>query len=89
MDSNRFHDYLEEKSGQAIERFLEYLPKMNIPVERREIEGFLLTFRGKYGRYLSLSYVKIKRKHMIYQVMGSENLLSSMTPANSINSVHS
>jgi len=89
VDSNRFHEYLEEKSGRAIERFLEYLPKMKIPVERREIEGFLLTCRGKDGRDLSLSNVKIKREHMICQVMGSENLLSPMTPVDSMNSVHS
>jgi nicotinic acid phosphoribosyltransferase len=48
-DSEKFIQYIKERTSLLIERFLEYLPKMSIPIERRELEGgWVLTCRGKH-----------------------------------------
>ena len=52
-----------------------YLPKLSIPVERRELgDGWVLTCHGQNGGDLTLSDVKIKRKNIVCQVLGGDSL---------------
>jgi len=77
VDTERFAYYIREKSALAVKRFLDYLPKMSIPVERREIgEGWVLTCRDKGGGDLRLSDVSIEREYMTCNVIGSGNVFS-------------
>jgi len=79
VDLDHFGKYVREKSALAIDRFLNYLPKMSIPIERRELgDGWVLTCRGKDGGDLALSDVAIEREKLVCQVMGSDNVLSSL-----------
>ncbi len=59
-----------------------YLPKLSIPVERRdlggELEGWILTCRGENGGDLTLSDVNIRRENLVCQVMGSESIFFPM-----------
>jgi len=70
-DADNLASFLREKSTKAIERFLDYLPKMSIPVERRDLgEGWGLTCRSEDGGDLQLSDVKLKRENLTCQVLG-------------------
>lgn len=56
-----------------------YLPKMSIPVERRDLgDDWVLTCRGEDGSDLTLSDVKIKRENLICQILGGDTLFFPM-----------
>lgn len=56
-----------------------YLPKMSIPVERRDLgDGWVLTCHGEDGGGLTLSDVNIKRENLVCQVMGGDTLFFPM-----------
>ena len=60
-DETKLREFIKEKSIIAIERFLDYLPKMSIPVEKRELgDGWTLTCRSADGGDLSLTELNIK-----------------------------
>ena len=79
-DSNKFIQYVKERTSVLIERFLEYLPKMSIPIERRELEGgWVLTCRGKQGGDLCLSDISMDRENVLCYVLGGdENVLQPL-----------
>jgi hypothetical protein len=55
------------------------VPKMSIPVERREIgEGFVLTCRGEDGNDLTLTDVNIRRENLVCQILGGDSLFFPM-----------
>lgn len=60
-DEDMLRDFIKEKATTAVERFLDYLPKMSIPVEKRDLgEGWTLTCRGAGGGDLTLTELVIK-----------------------------
>jgi len=79
-DSEKFICYVKQKTSVLIERFLEYLPKMSIPIERRELEGgWVLTCRGKQGGDLCLSDISMDRENFLCYVLGGdENVLQPL-----------
>lgn len=79
-DSDKFIQYVKERTSVLIERFLEYLPKMSIPIERRELEGgWVLTCRGKQGGDLCLSDISMDRENVLCYVLGGdENVLQPL-----------
>ena len=78
-DPDALTAFLKEKSTVAIERFLDYLPKMSIPVEKRDLgDGWVLTCRGEDGADLTLSDVNIKRENLTCQVMGGDTIFFPM-----------
>ena len=79
-DSDKFIQYVKERTSLLIERFLEYLPKMSIPIERRELEGgWVVTCRGKQGGDLCLSDISMDRENVVCYVLGSdENVLQPL-----------
>lgn len=75
-DEDMLRDFIKEKATIAVERFLDYLPKMSIPVEKRDLgEGWTLTCRGAGGGDLTLTELVIKRENLTCQVMGGDSLL--------------
>ena len=79
VDTDKLTIFLREKTTLAIERFLDYLPKMSIPVERRDLgDGWVLTCRGEDGGDLTLSDVRIKRENLICRVLGGESIFFPM-----------
>jgi hypothetical protein len=81
-DAEAISQFLREKATLAIERFLNYLPKMSIPVEKRDLggdmTGWMLTCRGEDGGDLTLSDVSIRRENLICQVMGGDSIFFPM-----------
>lgn len=78
-DPEKLSQYVREKATIGIERFLNYLPKMSIPVEKRDLgEGWMLTCQGEDGGDLTLSDVTIKRENLVCQVMGGDTLFFPM-----------
>ena len=78
-DPEKLSNFLREKATTTVERFLNYLPRMSIPVEKREIgEGFVLTCRGHDGNDLTLSDVVIKRENLVCQILGGDSLFFPM-----------
>jgi hypothetical protein len=79
-DSEKFISYVKQRTSVLIERFLEYLPKMSIPIERRELEGgWVLTCRGKQGGDLCLSDISMDRENFLCYVLGGdENVLQPL-----------
>eukprot|EP00536_Pseudo-nitzschia_multiseries_P014949 jgi/Psemu1/291736/fgenesh1_pg.795_\ len=60
-DEGMLRDFIKEKTMVAVERFLDYLPKMSIPVEKRDLgEGWTLTCRGAGGGDLTLTELNLK-----------------------------
>ena len=56
-----------------------YLPKMSIPVERRDLgDGWVLTCRGEDGGDLTLSDVKIQRENLVCRILGGDSLFFPM-----------
>jgi hypothetical protein len=56
-----------------------YLPKMSIPVEKRELsDGWVLSCHGEDGGGLTLTDVTIKRENLVCQVMGGDTLFFPM-----------
>lgn len=79
VDADVFADFVREKATVAVERFLDYLPKMSIPVERRELgDSWILSCRGESGGDLTLSDVIIKRENLSCQVLGGETMFFPM-----------
>ena len=79
VDADKLAMFLREKTTLAIERFLDYLPRMSIPVERRDLgDGWVLTCRGENGGDLTLSDVCIKRENLICRVLGGESIFFPM-----------
>eukprot|EP00559_Dactyliosolen_fragilissimus_P009165 CAMPEP_0184872842 /NCGR_PEP_ID=MMETSP0580-20130426/41515_1 /TAXON_ID=1118495 /ORGANISM="Dactyliosolen fragilissimus" /LENGTH=968 /DNA_ID=CAMNT_0027375689 /DNA_START=1061 /DNA_END=3967 /DNA_ORIENTATION=- len=77
VDKRKFVEFVRGKSVVAISRFLEYLPKMSIPIEKRDIgEGWVITCRSKLGDDLTLSSVSVNKENLVCQVLGSDNVLS-------------
>jgi hypothetical protein len=67
-DADKFSDFIRVKTTIAIERFLEYLPKMSIPVEKRDLgDGWVLTCRGEDGGDLTLTDLVVKRENLVCQ----------------------
>lgn len=79
-DSEKFISYVKQRTSVLIERFLEYLPKMSIPIERRELEGgWVLTCTGKQGGDLCLSDISMDRENFLCYVLGGdENVLQPL-----------
>mmetsp|Transcript_741 Transcript_741/g.870 ORF Transcript_741/g.870 Transcript_741/m.870 type:complete len:1995 (-) Transcript_741:61-6045(-) len=76
VDVEKFPQYIREKSATAVSKFLDFLPKMSIPIERREIsEGWVVTCRGRNGKDLTLSNVKIDKENLLCKVFGGENVI--------------
>eukprot|EP00814_Leptocylindrus_danicus_P003565 CAMPEP_0116005884 /NCGR_PEP_ID=MMETSP0321-20121206/1417_1 /TAXON_ID=163516 /ORGANISM="Leptocylindrus danicus var. danicus, Strain B650" /LENGTH=511 /DNA_ID=CAMNT_0003474369 /DNA_START=112 /DNA_END=1647 /DNA_ORIENTATION=- len=74
-----FTSFLREKSETTIDHFLDYLPKMHIPIEKRDIgDGWILTCRGMNGKDLQLSAVQLKRDNLVCRILGSSNLLAPL-----------
>ena len=67
--------YMTEKSAIFVERFLDYLPRMSIPIERLPLQdGWVLTCRSKDGGDLRLSDVGVLRENLLLSVMGGDNV---------------
>ncbi|KAL3918254.1 MAG: hypothetical protein SGILL_004325, partial [Bacillariaceae sp.] len=60
-DEALLRDFIKEKAKIAIERFLDYIPKMSIPVEKRDLpDGWTITCRASDGGHLTLNDLVIK-----------------------------
>ena len=60
-DDALLRDFVKEKATIAIERFLDYIPKMSIPVEKRDLpDGWTITCRASDGGHLKLNDLVIK-----------------------------
>jgi hypothetical protein len=56
-----------------------YLPKMSIPVEKRELgDGWILSCHGIDGGGLTLTDVTIRRDNLVCQIMGGDTLFFPM-----------
>jgi len=56
--------------------FQDYLPRISIPIERREIgEGWCVSCRGRGGEDLKLSNLIIQKENVICRVLGSVNVI--------------
>jgi hypothetical protein len=56
-----------------------YLPKMSIPVEKRELgDGWVLSCHGRDGGGLTLTDVTIRRENLVCQIMGGDTLFFPM-----------
>ena len=78
-DPDKLAQFVREKATIAVERFLNYLPKMSIPVERRELgDGWLLSCHGEDGGDLTLSDVSIQRENLVCQIIGGDSLFFPM-----------
>jgi len=74
-DSEKSMMYFTERSAILVERFLDYLPRMSIPIERRELQdGWVLTCRSKNGGDLRLSDLSVLRENLHLSVLGSDNV---------------
>ena len=81
VDANRLSKFIRDKSTIAIQRFLDYLPKMSIPVDQRDLgDNWVITCRSESGGDLKLSDVCIKRENLICRVMGSETIVLPSFP---------
>ncbi len=68
-------DYMNEKSTTLVERFLDYLPKMAIPIDKLPLQdGWVLTCRSRDGGDLRLSDLSVLREDLILYVFGGDNL---------------
>ncbi|CAJ1936223.1 unnamed protein product [Cylindrotheca closterium] len=78
-DPEKLSDFIREKTTIAIERFLDYLPKMSIPVEKRDLaDGWVLTCRGEDGGDLTLTDLVVKRENLVCQVLGGDSMFFPM-----------
>ncbi|KAL7542915.1 hypothetical protein ACHAXR_012357 [Thalassiosira sp. AJA248-18] len=67
--------FITDRSAILVERFLDYLPRMSIPIERRELQdGWVLTCRSKDGGDLRLSDLSVLRENLLLSVLGGENV---------------
>lgn len=78
-DPDKLTQFIREKATIAIQRFLDWLPRISIPVEKRELmEGWVLTCRGEDGGDLTLSDVSVKKDNLVCQIMGGDALFFPM-----------
>uniref|UniRef100_A0A7S2A1I7 Uncharacterized protein n=1 Tax=Ditylum brightwellii TaxID=49249 RepID=A0A7S2A1I7_9STRA len=78
-DTHKFAQFVREKSSIVLHRFLEYLPKMSIPVDKRDLgDGWVLTCTGKLGSDLRLADMHFEKENLVCQVMGGGNVFSPM-----------
>lgn len=74
-DSEKIMAYMTERSAILVERFLDYLPRMSIPIERVPLQdGWVLTCRSKDGGDLRLSDLSVLRENLHLSVLGSDNV---------------
>ncbi|KAL9189680.1 hypothetical protein ACHAXT_009355 [Thalassiosira profunda] len=74
-DAEKSLAYMTDRSAILVERFLDYLPRMSIPIERVELQdGWVLTCRSKDGGDLRLSDLSVLRENLHLSVLGSENV---------------
>ena len=74
-DSEKSMAYMTERSAILVERFLDYLPRMSIPIERVPLQdGWVLTCRSKDGGDLRLSDLSVLRENLYLSVLGSDNV---------------
>lgn len=74
-DSEKSMAYMTERSAILVERFLDYLPRMSIPIERVPLQdGWVLTCRSKDGGDLHLSDLSVLRENLHLSVLGSDNV---------------
>ncbi len=60
-DEALLREFIKEKATIAIERLLDYIPKMSIPVEQRDLpDGWTITCRASDGGHLTLKDLVIK-----------------------------
>jgi hypothetical protein len=79
VDEDLLAAFIREKSTIAVQRFLDYLPKMAIPVQQRDLgDNWVLTCRSESGGDLTLSDVHIKRENLTCQVLGGEPMFFPM-----------
>ena len=78
-DPEKLTQFLREKTTIAVQRFLDWLPRISIPVEKRDLmEGWVLTCRGEDGGDLTLSDVSVKKENLVCQIMGGDALFFPM-----------
>jgi hypothetical protein len=60
-DDALLRQFFKDKATIAIERFLDYIPKLSIPVEKRDLpDGWTITCRASDGGHLKLKDLVIK-----------------------------
>lgn len=78
-DPEKLTHFIREKATIAVQRFLDWLPRISIPVEKRDLmEGWVLTCRGEDGGDLTLSDVSAKKENLVCQIMGGDALFFPM-----------
>jgi len=79
-NSERLIEYINEKSTILVERFLDYLPRMAIPIDKRPLQdGWVLTCRSKDGGDLRLSDVSVLRENLLLHVLGGDNVFQPLS----------
>jgi hypothetical protein len=59
--------------------FQNYLPKMSIPIEKRDLgDGWMLSCHGVDGGGLTMTDVTIRRENVVCQIMGGDTLFFPM-----------
>lgn len=83
-DQQSFATYVQQKGESAVNAIIEYIPKVSIPIERREIgEGWVITCRGRNGKDLTLSNISIQKDNLECSVFGSPILAPDEVGKNS------
>ena len=78
-DPEKLTHFIREKATIAVQRFLDWLPRISIPVEKRDlIDGWVITCRGEDGGDLTLSDVSVKKENLVCQIMGGDALFFPM-----------
>jgi hypothetical protein len=78
-DPDKLTEFFREKATIAVQRFLDWLPRISIPVEKRELmDGWVLTCRGEDGGDLTLSDVSVKKENLVCQILGGDALFFPM-----------
>ncbi|KAL3902589.1 MAG: hypothetical protein SGILL_010773, partial [Bacillariaceae sp.] len=67
-DEGLLREFVQKKASIAIERFLDYIPTMSIPVEKRNLpDEWTITCRTSDGGHLTLKDLVIKRDNLTCQ----------------------
>eukprot|EP00977_Amphora_coffeiformis_P027490 scaffold34615_cov180-Amphora_coffeaeformis.AAC.12 len=78
-DPEKLTHFIREKATIAVQRFLDWLPRISIPVEKRDLmDGWVITCRGEDGGDLTLSDVSVKKENLVCQIMGGDALFFPM-----------
>jgi hypothetical protein len=79
-NSEKWIEYINEKSSILVERFVDYLPRMAIPIDKRPLQdGWVLTCRSKDGGDLRLSDVSVLRENLLLSVLGGDNVFQPLS----------